>query len=62
MEHYGFKVHSTYIVEIKKVGLDMQADRHNSKHKYECTKRKADAIEDALRYYKVIWNFIEIYY
>ena len=55
MEHYGFKVHSTYIAEIKrKVGLDMQADRHNRKHKYECPKEKADAIEEALRYYKVI--------
>ena len=55
MEHYGFKVHSNYIAEIKrKVGLDMQADRHNRKHKYECSKEKADAIEEALRYYKVI--------
>ena len=55
MEHYGFKVHSVYIAETKrKVGLDMQADRHYSKRKYECPKDKADAIVEALRYYKVI--------
>ena len=41
--------------EIKrKLGLDMQADRHNRNHKYECPKEKADAIVEALRYYKVI--------
>ena len=32
----------------------MQIDRHNRKLKYECPKEKADAIEEALRYYKVI--------
>lgn len=32
----------------------MQADRHNKKIKYECPKEKAEAIEEALKYYKVI--------
>ena len=55
LEHYGLKVHSTYIAEIKrKLGIDMQADRHNKKFKYECPKEKAEAIEEALKYYKVI--------
>ena len=55
LEHYGLKVHSTYIAEIKrKLGVDMQADRHNKKFKYECPKEKAEAIEEALKYYKVI--------
>ena len=55
LEHYGLKVHTTYIAEIKrKNGIDMQADRHNKKFKYDCPKNKAEAITEALKYYKVI--------
>ena len=58
-EKYGFKVHTAYIAEVKRmVGLDM----HNApnaveqrKHEYHpCPPEKVEAIKDALRHFGLI--------
>ena len=55
MENYGYKVHTVYIAEVKrKNGIDMQADRQTREIKYPCPPEKVVAIEDALKYFKII--------
>ena len=55
MENYGYKVHTVYIAEVKrKNGIDMQADRQTREIKYPCPPEKVVAIEDALKYFKMI--------
>ena len=55
-EHFKLNVHSSYIAEVKrKHGIDMQAkrDKENAIVKHP-TKVMVEAIEDALRFYKII--------
>lgn len=55
MEKYKFKVHTQYIAEVKrKNGIDMQSVRMTNGSKYPCPPDKVLAIEDALRYYKLM--------
>ena len=56
---YGFKVHTTYIAEVKRMcGLDMhKAPNAVEKRKYEpcpCPAEKVEAIKDALRHFGMI--------
>lgn len=51
----GFKVHIVYIAKVKrKNGIDMQADSQTKEIKYPCPAEKVIAIEDALKYFKMI--------
>ena len=55
-EHFKLNAHSSYIAEVKrKHGIDMQAkrDKENAIVKHP-TKVMVEAIEDALRYFKII--------
>ena len=55
MRQNYLKVHTQYIAEVKrKNGLEMQADRTTREVKYTCPPENAKAIEDALRYYKIL--------
>ncbi len=55
MEHYGFKVHTQYIAEVKKKnGVEMQCDRTINGSKYPCPPEKVVAIEDALKYFELL--------
>ena len=58
-EKYGFKVHTAYIVEVKRmVGLDMHKAPNaveQRKHEYHpCPPEKVEAIKDALRHFGLI--------
>ena len=58
-EKYGFKVHTAYIAEVKRmVGLDMHKAPNaveQRKHEYHpCPPEKVEAIKDALRYFGLI--------
>ena len=58
-EKYGFKVHTAYIVEVKRmVGLDMHKAPNaveQKKHEYHpCPPEKVEAIKDALRHFGLI--------
>ena len=58
-EKYGFKVHTAYIAEIKRmVGLDMHKAPNaveQRKHEYHpCPPEKVEAIKDALRHFGLI--------
>ena len=58
-EKYGFKVHTAYIAEVKRmVGLDMQKAPNaveQRKHEYHpCPPEKVEAIKDALRHFGLI--------
>lgn len=58
-EKYGFKVHTAYIAEVKRmVGLDMRKAPNaveQRKHEYHpCPPEKVEAIKDALRYFGLI--------
>lgn len=58
-EKYGFKVHTAYIAEVKRmVGLDMHKAPNaveQRKHEYHpCPPEKVDAIKDALRHFGLI--------
>ena len=58
-EKYGFKVHTAYIAEIKRmVGLDMHKAPNaveQRKHEYRpCPPEKVEAIKDALRHFGLI--------
>ena len=58
-EKHGFKVHSAYIAEVKRMyGLDMhKAPNAVEKRKYEprpCPAEKVEAIKDALQHFGVI--------
>lgn len=58
-EKYGFKVHTAYIVEVKRmVGLDMHKAPNaveQKKHEYHpCSPEKVEAIKDALRHFGLI--------
>ena len=58
-EKYGFKVHTAYIAEVKRmVGLDMHKAPNaveQRKHEYHpCPPEKAEAIKDALRHFDLI--------
>lgn len=58
-EKYGFKVHTAYIAEVKRmVGLDMhKAPNAVEQRKYEyhpCPPEKVEAIKDALRHFGLI--------
>ena len=55
-EKYGFKVHTAYIAEVKRmVGLDMHKAPNaveQRKHEYHpCPPEKVEAIKDALRHF-----------
>lgn len=55
MEHYGYKTNTKYIAEVKrKNGLEMQCDRRINGSRYPCPPEKVLAIEDALKYFKII--------
>lgn len=58
-EKYGFKVHTAYIAEVKRmVGLDMHKAPNaveQRKHEYHpCPPEKVEAIKDALRHFGLI--------
>ena len=58
-EKYGFKVHTAYIAEVKRmVGLDMHKAPNaveQKKHEYHpCPPEKVEAIKDALRHFGLI--------
>lgn len=58
-EKYGFKVHTAYIAEVKRmVGLDMHKAPNaveQRKHEYhQCPPEKVEAIKDALRHFGLI--------
>ena len=58
-EKYGFKVHTAYIAEVKRmVGLDMHKAPNaveRRKHEYHpCPPEKVEAIKDALRHFGLI--------
>ena len=58
-EKYGFKVHTAYIAEFKRmVGLDMHKAPNaveQRKHEYHpCPPEKVEAIKDALRHFGLI--------
>ena len=58
-EKYGFKVHTAYIAEVKRmVGLDMHKAPNaveQRKHEYHpCPHEKVEAIKDALRHFGLI--------
>ena len=58
-EKYGFKVHTAYIAEVKRmVGLDMHKAQNaveQRKHEYHpCPPEKVEAIKDALRHFGLI--------
>lgn len=58
-EKYGFKVHTAYIAEAKRmVGLDMHKAPNaveQRKHEYHpCPPEKVEAIKDALRHFGLI--------
>ena len=58
-EKYGFKVHTAYIAEVKRmVGLDMHKAPNaveQRKHEYHpCPSEKVEAIKDALRHFGLI--------
>ncbi|MDE4541239.1 hypothetical protein JJQ93_00880 [Thermoanaerobacterium sp. R66] len=58
-EHYGFRVHTAYIAEVKrKLGLPTypapNAVEKRKHHYYSVPPYKEDAIIDALKYFKVI--------
>ena len=58
-EKYGFKVHTAYIAEVKRmVGLDMHKAPNSveqRKHEYHpCPPEKVEAIKDALRHFGLI--------
>lgn len=58
-EKYGFKVHTAYIAEVKRmVGLDMRKAPNaveQRKHEYHpCPPEKVEAIKDALRHFGLI--------
>ena len=58
-EKYGFKVHTAYIAEVKRmVGLDMHKAPNaveQRKHEYHpCPPEKVEAIKDALRHFDLI--------
>ena len=58
-EKYGFKVHTAYIAEVKRmVGLDMHKApnaEEQRKHEYHpCPPEKVEAIKDALRHFGLI--------
>ena len=58
-EKYGFKVHTAYIAEVKRmVGLDMHKAPNaveQRKHEYHpCPTEKVEAIKDALRHFGLI--------
>ena len=58
-EKYGFKVHTAYIAEVKRmVGLDMRKALNaveQRKHEYHpCPPEKVEAIKDALRHFGLI--------
>ena len=58
-EKYGFKVHTAYIVEVKRmVGLDMHKAPNaveQKKHEYHpCPPEKVEALKDALRHFGLI--------
>ncbi len=58
-EKYGFKVHTAYIAEVKRmVGLDMHKAPNaveQRKHEYHpCPPEKVEAIRDALRHFGLI--------
>ena len=53
-EKYGFAINSNKIAEVKrKHGLELQSKKE-VEVKYPCPPEKVEAIEDALRYYKVL--------
>ena len=58
-KHYGFKVHTAYIAEVKRMcGLDMHKAPNaveQRKHQYHpCPPEKVEAIKDALRHFGMI--------
>ncbi len=57
-EKYGFKVHTAYIAEVKRmVGLDMHKAPNTVEQKHEyhpCPPEKVEAIKDALRHFGLI--------
>ena len=58
-EKYGFKVHTAYIAEVKRmVGLDMHKAPNaveQRKHEYHpCPPEKVEAIKDALRHFGLV--------
>jgi len=58
-EKYGFKVHTAYIVEVKRmVGLDMHkapnAVEQKKREYHPCPPEKVEAIKDALRHFGLI--------
>ena len=58
-EKYGFKLHTAYIAEVKRmVGLDMHKAPNaveQRKHEYHpCPPEKVEAIKDALRHFGLI--------
>ena len=58
-EKYGFKVHTAYIAEVKRMhGLDMHkapnAVEHRKREYHPCPPEKVEAIKDALRHFGVI--------
>ena len=62
-EKYGFKVHTAYIAEVKRmVGLDMHKAPNaveRRKHEYHpCPPEKVEAIKDALRHFGLISEWV----
>ena len=58
-EKYGFKVHTAYIAEVKRmVGLDMHkapnAVEPRKQEYHPCPPEKVEAIKDALRHFGLI--------
>ena len=52
---YGFKVHTSYIAEVKReLGLPMACNRSNGGQKFHPTEKHRAAIIDALKHFRLI--------